>query len=54
MNKIEEDPILGKFFDTPEKKARWIRRVTLAYILWIVFVIAGFFVFLLFSLFHFP
>lgn len=46
MDRIENDPILGKFFDTPEKKARWIRRFKMAYILWILFVIAGFFVFL--------
>jgi len=38
---IEDDPILGRFFDTPEKKARWVARLRIAYILWIIFVIIG-------------
>lgn len=38
---IEEDPVLGRFFNTPEKKARWLYRLKIAYILWIVFVIIG-------------
>jgi len=38
---LEEDPILGRFFDTPEKKAKWIVRMKIMYILWIVFVIVG-------------
>lgn len=42
MNSIEEDPILGRFFNTPEKKAKWLVRVKIAYILWIIFVIIGF------------
>jgi len=41
MNNIEEDPILGHLFDTPEKKARWIVRFKFAYIAWIVFVSLG-------------
>ena len=41
MNKIEEDPILGRFFDTPEKKAKWLVRIKIAYIIWIIFVIIG-------------
>lgn len=41
MNDIEEDPILGRFFNTPEKKARWLVRIKIAYILWILFVILG-------------
>jgi len=42
MNKnIEKDPILGRFFDTPEKKAKWLVRIKIAYILWIIFVIIG-------------
>lgn len=41
MNKIEDDPILGRFFDTPEKKAKWLVRIKIAYILWIIFVILG-------------
>jgi hypothetical protein len=42
MNKrIEEDPILGRYFDTPEKKAKWLIRIKIAYILWIIFVTIG-------------
>ena len=38
---LEDDPILGRFFDTPEKKAKWIVRLKIAYILWIILVILG-------------
>lgn len=38
---LEQDPILKKFFDTPEKKAKWLIRIKIAYILWILFVIIG-------------
>jgi hypothetical protein len=38
---IEEDPILGRFFDTPEKKAKGIVRIKIAYIIWIIFVVIG-------------
>ena len=38
---LEDDPILGRFFDTPEKKAKWIVRLKIAYIIWILFVIIG-------------
>ncbi len=38
---LRDDPILGRFFDTPDKLARWHRRITFAYILWILFVIMG-------------
>lgn len=41
MNKIEEDPILGRFFDTPEKKAKWLVRIKIFYILFIIFMIFG-------------
>ena len=41
MSKLEADPIIGRFFDTPEKKARWLVRIKIAYILWIVFMIIG-------------
>jgi len=41
MTSIEEDPILGRFFDTPEKKAKWLIRIKIGYILWIVFMIIG-------------
>jgi hypothetical protein len=43
MTSLEDDPILGKFFDTPEKKAKWIYRVKIAYIIWIIFMIIGIF-----------
>ncbi len=39
--KLEDDELLGEFFDTPEKKAKWLHRVTLLYIIWIIFVILG-------------
>ena len=41
MSKIEDDPVLGKFFDTPEKKAKWLVRIKFAYIIWILFLIIG-------------
>jgi hypothetical protein len=41
MSNLEEDPILGRFFDSPEKKAKWLVRVKIAYILWIIFMIIG-------------
>jgi len=41
MNKIEDDPILGRFFDTAEKKAKWLVRIKFFYIFWIILVIAG-------------
>jgi len=50
MIKIEEDPIIGRFFDTPEKKAKWLVRIKFAYILWIIFVIIGIFSLLLWYL----
>ena len=27
MTSLEDDPVLGRFFDTPEKKAKWIYRI---------------------------
>ena len=50
MSKLEEDPIIGRFFDTPEKKAKWLVRIKIAYILWIIFVIIGIFSILLWYL----
>ncbi len=47
---IEEDPILGRFFNTPEKKAKWLVRIKIAYILWIIFVIIGIISFLIYML----
>jgi len=51
MTKLEEDPIIGRFIDTPEKKAKWLVRIKLAYILWIIFIILGIFTLLLYYLF---
>ena len=47
---LRDDPILGKYFDTPDKLARWHRRITLAYVLWIFFLIIGIIVIFLVSL----
>lgn len=41
MNRLEDDPILGRFFDTPEKKAKWVVRLKFALIFWLIFVILG-------------
>jgi len=41
MTRLEEDPIVGRFFDTPEKKAKWLVRIKIAYILWIIFLVIG-------------
>lgn len=41
MTKLEEDQIIGRFFDTPEKKAKWLVRIKIAYILWLVFLVIG-------------
>ena len=41
MIKLEDDPIIGKFFNTPEKKAKWLVRLKIAYIIWIIFMIIG-------------
>jgi len=50
MSSIEDDPVLGRFFDTPEKKAKWLVRIKIAYILWIILVILGVTVFLIWFL----
>lgn len=41
MNNIEDDPILGRFFDTPEKKAKWMVRIKFALLIWLIFIIIG-------------
>ena len=51
MTKLEEDPIIGRFLDSPEKKARWLVRIKIAYILWIIFLIISIFSLLLWYLF---
>jgi len=48
MNALEDDPVIGRFFDSPEKKAKWISRLRIFYILWIIFVIIGFVFYMLF------
>jgi type IV secretory pathway TrbL component len=50
MTNLEDDPVIGKFFDTPEKKAKWIVRIKYAYILWILFIILGIISILIWSL----
>jgi hypothetical protein len=50
MTSLEEDPVIGRFFDTPEKKAKWIVRLKYAYILWIIFIILGILSLLIWSL----
>jgi heme/copper-type cytochrome/quinol oxidase subunit 2 len=51
MNKIEEDPILGRFFDTAEKKAKWLVRINFFYILFIIFIILGITYLLVYNIF---
>ena len=41
MISLDDDEILGEFFDSPKKKAKWLIRIKYAYILWIVFVMLG-------------
>jgi hypothetical protein len=41
MSDLEDDPVIGSFFDTPEKKAKWAVRFKIATILWIIFMILG-------------
>ena len=41
MTSLDNDPILGQFFDTTEKKAKWLVRIKIGYILWIAFVVIG-------------
>jgi len=41
MTTLEDDPVIGQFFDTPEKKAKWLVRIQIGYILWIIFVVLG-------------
>ena len=50
MNSIEDDPLIGRFFDTPEKKAKWLVRIKIAYLLWILFLIIGVISFLIWFL----
>ena len=49
---LEDDPVLGRFFDTAEKKARWIARLRLAYILWIIFMVCGILFFFMWYVFR--
>ncbi|MCD6171335.1 MAG: hypothetical protein J7J36_02825 [Thermoplasmata archaeon] len=38
---MKVDSIIDELFDTPEKKAKWLHRITLLYIIWIIFLITG-------------
>ena len=50
MTNLDEDPVIGRFFDTPDKKAKWIVRLKFAYILWIIFIVIGILSLLILSL----
>jgi hypothetical protein len=50
MSKIEDDPVFGHLFDTSEKKAKWLIRFKIGYILWIIFMITGFVIFFIWFL----
>ena len=41
MISLDDDPILGRFFDTSEKKAKWLVRIKIAYIIWLIFILVG-------------
>jgi|YNPNPStandDraft_1061719.scaffolds.fasta_scaffold00537_23 hypothetical protein len=51
MIEYENDPVIGSLLDTPEKKAKWIMRIKIAYILWIIFLTVGVLSFLLLNFF---
>lgn len=38
---VDEDPLLGPLVDTPEKRAKWMYRLRIAQLLWLIFVICG-------------
>ena len=38
---IHDDPLLGQLVDTPEKRAKWMYRLKIAQLLWLVFVVLG-------------
>lgn len=41
MISFEDDEILKEFFNSPDKKAKWLIRIRYFYILWIIFIIFG-------------
>ena len=41
MERLEDDPVIGHWFDTPEKKAKWLVRIKLGYLLWLVIASAA-------------
>jgi hypothetical protein len=41
MERLEDDPVLGRWFDTPEKKAKWLVRIKLGYLLWLLMASAA-------------
>jgi len=51
MNQLENDPVIGRFFDSSEKKAKWLFRIKIAYIIWIIFMIIGILSILIFFIF---
>jgi hypothetical protein len=50
-DQLEDDPVLGSFFDSAEKKARWLVWIKTAYYIWIAFMVFGILAFLLWFLF---
>ena len=51
MNRIEDDPVIGRFFYTPAKKAKWMVLIKIGYLLWLAFIILGI-VYLLLQFFY--
>ena len=41
MISFDDDEILKDYFNTPEKKAKWLIRIKYSYIIWIIFIIFG-------------
>jgi len=41
MISFEDDEILKEFFNSPDKKAKWLIRIRYFYMLWIIFIILG-------------
>jgi hypothetical protein len=50
-DQLEDDPVLGSFFDSADKKAKWLIRIKMLYYIWIVFMIIGIIVFLIWFIF---
>jgi hypothetical protein len=41
MISLDEDEILGEFFNSGEKKIKFLKFIRYSYIIWIIFVILG-------------